>query len=203
MQSIHMFFYLFCFMKKIITTVLVMLAASTALLNASETNDCERLYIDPIDMSALDCCLREASDIYLSEYDRERIINDFFYFHSDLFHNSDLMLMSNMMDRMSDRDIIRVVERRYYNPAVMSAVSILGGYLGIDRFIVGDPLLGTLKLLTAGGFGIWYVTDLFFIYSRAQTKNFKRFKRSTSVEPVYEGEYHYNGQTPYRYDYQY
>lgn len=178
-------------MKKIITSVLVMLIASTAIVRASE--DCEKLYIDPIDMSALEDCLREASDLYLTEYERERIINDFFYYNSDLFHRSDLMLIGNMMDRMSDEDLIRVVERNYYNPAVMSAVSILGGMLGIDRFIIGDPILGTLKLCTVGGMGIWYVADWFVIYSRAQTKNFRRFKRSTSVRPRYDGEFHYYG----------
>lgn len=35
---------------------------------------------------------------------------------------------------------------------------VLGG-LGIDRFYTGHIVLGIVKLLTAGGFGIWWIID--------------------------------------------
>ena len=35
---------------------------------------------------------------------------------------------------------------------------ILGG-LGIDRFYTGHVMLGVVKLVTAGGFGFWWVID--------------------------------------------
>jgi hypothetical protein len=35
---------------------------------------------------------------------------------------------------------------------------VLGG-LGIDRFYTGHIVLGILKLVTAGGFGIWWIID--------------------------------------------
>jgi TM2 domain-containing membrane protein YozV len=35
---------------------------------------------------------------------------------------------------------------------------VLGG-LGVDRFYTGHIALGILKLITAGGFGIWWLID--------------------------------------------
>jgi hypothetical protein len=39
-------------------------------------------------------------------------------------------------------------------------LSLLLGILGVDRFYLGKVGTGILKLLTAGGLGIWYVIDL-------------------------------------------
>lgn len=33
------------------------------------------------------------------------------------------------------------------------------GWLGADRFYKGDIGLGILKLITLGGFGVWWVVD--------------------------------------------
>lgn len=42
-------------------------------------------------------------------------------------------------------------------------LSIFVGYLGVDRFYLGYVGLGILKLITAGGFGIWSLIDIILI----------------------------------------
>ena len=43
--------------------------------------------------------------------------------------------------------------------AVAFVLSVLLGWLGVDRFYMGQILLGILKLVTLGGFGLWIVID--------------------------------------------
>lgn len=42
-------------------------------------------------------------------------------------------------------------------------LSIFVGSLGVDRFYTGHTLMGVLKLLTCGGFGVWWVVDVILI----------------------------------------
>ena len=42
-------------------------------------------------------------------------------------------------------------------------LSIFLGELGIDRFYLGYIGTGFLKLITCGGFGIWWLIDLIMI----------------------------------------
>ena len=46
------------------------------------------------------------------------------------------------------------------NKVVALVLSIFLGELGIDRFYLGYIGTGILKLLTFGGFGIWYLIDV-------------------------------------------
>ncbi|MBK9094077.1 MAG: TM2 domain-containing protein [Anaerolineae bacterium] len=42
-------------------------------------------------------------------------------------------------------------------------LSIFVGVLGIDRFYLGYTGLGILKLVTGGGFGLWWLVDMILI----------------------------------------
>ncbi len=63
----------------------------------------------------------------------------------------------------------------YYVPAksksfvVTWLLSLFLGVLGVDRFYLGKIGTGLLKLLTAGGFGIWALIDLILVLAGAQT----------------------------------
>ena len=46
-------------------------------------------------------------------------------------------------------------------------VSICLGYLGIDRFYMGQVGMGIGKLLTGGGCGVWWLIDIILIATRS------------------------------------
>jgi hypothetical protein len=48
-------------------------------------------------------------------------------------------------------------------------LSVFLGHFGVDRFYVGDIGLGVLKLLTCGGFFVWFVIDIVLIATRHMT----------------------------------
>ena len=51
----------------------------------------------------------------------------------------------------------------YKNKTSLIILSYLFGFWGIDRMYLGCIGSGIVKLLTFGGFGIWYLIDLVFI----------------------------------------
>lgn len=49
--------------------------------------------------------------------------------------------------------------------------SICLGIYGVDRFFIGNKKLGVLKLLTLGGFGIWWLIDIFLFATKRINKD--------------------------------
>jgi TM2 domain-containing membrane protein YozV len=56
-------------------------------------------------------------------------------------------------------------EQREFMVALL--LSIFLGSLGVDRFYMGYVGLGILKLLTAGGCGIWWLIDVILIATKS------------------------------------
>ena len=72
---------------------------------------------------------------------------------------------------MDDDKWLLINSIQYKDPSNLLIFSILGGSLGIDRFVLGDTGLGIGKLLTMGGCGIWAIVDWFMIQDAARNKN--------------------------------
>lgn len=53
-----------------------------------------------------------------------------------------------------------VAKSEYQRQLTILIISFLAGYFGLDRFYRGEIALGVIKLITLGGFGIWYLVDL-------------------------------------------
>lgn len=62
---------------------------------------------------------------------------------------------------------------REVNWTITLIMSIIFGEIGVDRFIMGHVWLGILKLLTFGGFGIWWLIDVILIATKHKFDNIK------------------------------
>jgi TM2 domain-containing membrane protein YozV len=55
---------------------------------------------------------------------------------------------------------------RKVNWMITLILSIFLGQLGVDRFMMGQVGWGILKLITFGGFGIWWLIDVIMIATK-------------------------------------
>ncbi|MEZ5314736.1 MAG: TM2 domain-containing protein [Chlamydiales bacterium] len=62
-------------------------------------------------------------------------------------------------------------EPKNVNWVLALVMSLFFGTLAIDRFMMGHVFLGVLKLITAGGFGVWWLVDVILIASHYKFKN--------------------------------
>ena len=81
-----------------------------------------------------------------------------------------LSIFATVPDDKKDRFIGNYSEQAK-NPTIILGFNVWLGVLGVDRFVLGQPLLGVLKLITLGGFGIWNLVDHFTVGGIARDQN--------------------------------
>jgi len=52
------------------------------------------------------------------------------------------------------------------NWTLVLIMSVVFGFFGVDRFIMGKVGTGILKLITFGGFGVWWIVDIILIATK-------------------------------------
>jgi len=69
---------------------------------------------------------------------------------------------------MINREVFKKMAKgdKKVNWVLTLIMSIIFGYLGVDRFIMGHVGLGILKLITVGGCGIWSLIDIILIATK-------------------------------------
>lgn len=76
----------------------------------------------------------------------------------------------------SEWNQLQMLETR--DPIFILIISLIVGQLGIDRMLIGQVGLGLAKLLTCGGFGIWYIVDWFIIMDATKEQNYVKFEET-------------------------
>lgn len=80
-----------------------------------------------------------------------------------------------MLDILDDNDIFMLSSVDLKDPTMYIVISIVGGTLGIDRFLLKDIGMGILKLLTGGLCGILTIYDWFIISDCTKQQNLQIF----------------------------
>ena len=84
---------------------------------------------------------------------------------------SELAFIISSVKEEKRNEFISKFNARAHNPTVVFGLSAYLGFLGVDRFVLGQVVLGILKLFTADGIYIWYFVDLFLVASTARRAN--------------------------------
>ena len=116
---------------------------------------------------------------------KDYMIAAFIAANQNKFSAMDMMQIRGQLQNMTPAQLMAVNSVNYKSPTVSLLLSIFLGGLGIDRFYVGDTGLGILKLLTGGGFGVWWLIDLFVISGRTRTNNMKEFVKTGYSTKMY------------------
>ncbi len=98
-------------------------------------------------------------------------VDMFIMANGKFFESHHVMQIRDRLLQIDDSKWSMIQTIQFKDPTTSLIVSLLGGSLGIDRFLIGDTGLGVGKLLTCGGLGIWAIIDWFMIMGATREKN--------------------------------
>ncbi len=103
-------------------------------------------------------------------------VDMFILANSDKLPEEKVLFIREQLLAMDDSKWSALSTIQFKNPTTTLLLSIfLGGY-GIDRFYIGNTGLGIVKLITCGGFGVWWLIDLFLISNATKEQNFNKLQ---------------------------
>lgn len=103
-------------------------------------------------------------------------VDMFIMANGKFFESHEVPVIRDQLLAMDDSKWAVVQTLQFKDPTTSLIISLLGGNLGIDRFVLGDTGLGIGKLITCGGFGIWTIVDWFMIMGATREKNLKKLQ---------------------------
>ena len=117
-----------------------------------------------------------------SVLDKDFLMTNFLLENQRKFNTVDFMTIKQQLDKMSDKQLYILNSVDFKDPTIALVLSVVVGGWGIDRFYIGDTGLGVLKLITAGGLGVWWLVDLFVISGKTKKNNVKEFQETLMLQ---------------------
>jgi TM2 domain-containing membrane protein YozV len=97
---------------------------------------------------------------------------------NEKFPSTSMMAIRSQLEKLDDSKFAFLQSLNYKNPTTVLILSIFLGFLGVDRFMLGQTGLGVLKLITCGGFGLWAIIDWFLITGMTKEVNYQLFMQN-------------------------
>ena len=89
----------------------------------------------------------------------------------------ELTAIYSSLPEPSRPEFMHIMAEREKNPVLAFGWNAFFGWLGLDKFYLGQPLLGIVKLVTLGMFGLWVILDLFIVAGDTREINIKAAHR--------------------------
>lgn len=106
---------------------------------------------------------------YIADYE----INEFALKNEKYFEKSEIESLKNMIAD-SNITLSELNTFDFKSPKIGVLLSVVLGILGIDRMYSENYVMAILKFFTLGGFGFWWIIDLFLIGKAVKTNNMIR-----------------------------
>ena len=93
--------------------------------------------------------------------------------NAKFFPEDSINELKTRLSKLSQNQFNAIQGIQLKDPMIMLLLSLFLGSWGIDRFLLKEIGLGIIKLLTAGGCGIWTIVDWFLVMNRTREFNYK------------------------------
>ena len=93
--------------------------------------------------------------------------------NANFFPEGSVNELGARLSKLSQNQFNAIQGIQLKDPMIMLLLSLFLGSWGIDRFLLKEIGLGIIKLLTAGGCGIWTIVDWFLVMNRTREFNYK------------------------------
>ena len=99
------------------------------------------------------------------------LVDQWLAINAKYFPTEQVQYIRQRLEALPEQQLSLLYSFSYQDPTMMLVISLFGGSLGIDRFMLGQVGLGIGKLLTCGGCGIWSIVDWFLIMDATRQSN--------------------------------
>ncbi len=107
----------------------------------------------------------------LEEYLIMNPVDQWLAINAKYFPTEQVQYIRQRLEALPEQQLSMLYSISFQDPTMMLVISLFGGSLGIDRFMLGQVGLGIGKLLTCGGCGIWSIVDWFLIMDATRQSN--------------------------------